>query len=356
MSGMQADGKLASYMFDLPPELVAQHPAAQRDASRLMRLNGDGGTETGLFSELPDLLEPGDLLVRNNVRVLPARLLGRRTGGGAAELLLVRRDEDAADERWLCMARPANRFKSGREFFFGDGGELSAVADCRGEDGMVWVRFSLRGPDFFAMLDRVGRVPLPPYIERPDKKPTAEDVVRYQTVYARRPGAVAAPTAGLHFTPELDARLARRGVEVAEVTLNVGPGTFRPIKEAELADHRMHSEWYDVPPETWEKVRAARSGGGRVIAVGTTSVRSLESAACSGRLSGWTTLFIRPGYRFQTIDGMITNFHLPGSSLIVMISALAGRERVLEAYRRAVAERWRFYSYGDAMLIWRGAF
>lgn len=240
-------------MFELPPELVAQNPAAERDASRLMVLPETGGTEERRFSELPDLLRPGDLLVRNNVRVLPARLLGTRPGGGAAELLLVRRDDESAGEVWLCLARPANRFKPGREFTFGNGA-LVATAGERGDDGMVWMEFSRRGADFLAALDEVGQMPLPPYIFRSEKRPTAEDAVRYQTHYASRPGAVAAPTAGLHFTPALDARLAARGVLMAEVTLNVGPGTFRPIKEPVLANHRMHSEWYDVPPATWERL------------------------------------------------------------------------------------------------------
>ncbi len=349
---LPADSLLSSYMFDLPAALVAQSPAPQRDASRLMRLGPGDDYGEHVFADLPNLLQPGDLLVRNNVRVLPARLLGKRPGGGAAELLLVRK-EDGADgsERWLCMARPANRFKPGREFSFGDG-NLVAVAGKRGDDGMVWVTFSRTGADFLAALDQYGQVPLPPYIDRPDKRPTAEDAGRYQTIYARNPGAVAAPTAGLHFTPEVDRRLAERGVSVAEVTLNVGPGTFRPIKEENLDNHRMHSEWYDVPPETWEAVQRTRAAGGRVVAVGTTSTRTLESAD-EGRLQGWTELFIRPGYQFRLVDGMVTNFHLPGSSLLVMVSALAGRERILDAYRRAVAGGWRFYSYGDAMLIWR---
>lgn len=349
---MPVDDRLSSYMFELPPELVAQHPAVERDASRLMVLGADGQTEERVFADLPDLLKPGDLLVRNNVRVLPARLLGRRPGGGAAELLLVRREDAADGEVWLCMARPANRFKPGRKFSFGD--RLTATALDRDDAGMVRVAFSRRGDDFMAALDECGQVPLPPYIERPDKRPTSEDAERYQTIYASRPGAVAAPTAGLHFTPAVDARLAERGVEVAEVTLNVGPGTFRPIKEEDLSRHRMHSEWYDISPDAWERIRSARERGGRVVAVGTTSARTLESAAASGALTGWTELFIRPGYEFRLVDGMVTNFHLPGSSLLVMISALAGRERVMAAYGRAVAEGLRFYSYGDAMLIWRG--
>jgi S-adenosylmethionine:tRNA ribosyltransferase-isomerase len=343
-------------MFDLPPGLVAQHPAAERDQSRLMLLPGEGDAAEHVFSDLPQLLRPGDLLVRNNVRVLPARLLGRRGGGGAAELLLVRRDDAAPAERWLCLARPANKFKPGREFTFGEDGGLVAVAgerDQDGGDGMVWVEFSRHGQEFFAALDQYGRVPLPPYIDRPDKMPTPEDAVRYQTVYASRPGAVAAPTAGLHFTPDLDKRVRERGINIAEVTLNVGPGTFRPIKEENLANHTMHAEWYEVPPATREAVERTKRGGGRVVAVGTTSARTLESTTTSGVLSGWTELFIRPGYAWRVVDGMVTNFHLPGSSLLVMLSALAGRGRILGCYRKAVRERWRFYSYGDAMLIWR---
>lgn len=349
------DDQLSSYTFDLPPELIAQQPAPERDGSRLMRLGPDGGVDEMRFSDLPGELSPGDLLVRNNVRVLPARLLGKRPGGGAAELLLVRKNDDPEDEQWLCLARPANRFKDGRTFTFGPDGELTAIPRGRGDEGMIWVEFSRKGRDFLAALDVCGQVPLPPYIERPDKRPAARDAERYQTTYAKNPGAVAAPTAGLHFTPGLDRRLAECGVEIAEVTLNVGPGTFRPIKEENLANHRMHSEWYDVPPATWEAVKAAKARGGRVVAVGTTSARTLESAAAFGQLSGWTELFIRPGYDFAVVDGMVTNFHLPGSSLIVMISALAGRERVLECYARAVREKWRFYSYGDAMLVWRRA-
>lgn len=351
---MAAGDFLSSYMFDLPPELVAQHPAAERDASRLMVLPAAGGAEEKVFADLPGLLAPGDLLVRNNVRVLPARLLGKRAGGGAAELLLVRRDDDAPTERWLCMARPANRFKPGREFAFGGEDGLVAVAGERGDEGMVWVEFSRQGAAFFEALERCGQVPLPPYIGRPDKTPTAEDAVRYQTIYASRPGAVAAPTAGLHFTPDVDRRLRERGVDIAEVTLHVGPGTFRPIKEENLANHRMHAEWYEMPPATREAVARTKQAGGRVVAVGTTSARTLEAAAAPGAApTGWTDIFIRPGYSWRVVDGMVTNFHLPGSSLLVMISALAGRERILECYRKAVEGRWRFYSYGDAMLIWR---
>ncbi len=346
------DGLLSSYQFVLPPELIAQTPADRRDRSRLMVLAPDGGVTEGLFRDLPSHLRAGDLLVRNNARVLPARLIGLRRGGGKAELLLVRRDDDFSGERWLCMARPANRFKPGRVFSFGPDGGLVATAGDRGDDGMVWVEFAWTGGTFMDALSRYGRVPLPPYIERPDGVPTDRDAERYQTIYASRPGAVAAPTAGLHFTPELDDELRGMGVELAELTLNVGPGTFRPIAEEHIENHRMHAEWYEIPPDVWQRVQAARAAGRRVVAVGTTSARTLEAAGTTGRTRGWTDIFIRPGYRFAVVDGLVTNFHLPGSSLLVMISALAGRDRVMAAYDRAVAGRWRFYSYGDAMLIW----
>ncbi len=350
---MSDDGLLSSYQFDLPQELIAQEPAVERDQSRLLVLPADGEMEEKTFSDLPDLLRPGDLLIRNNVKVMPARLLGKRQGGGAAELLLVRREERDGGEYWQCLARPGNRFKPGKQFFFGD--TLTATALDNAGNGAVWVDFSLKGDAFMAELERVGEVPLPPYIDRPGRKAADRDRERYQTVYAKRPGAVAAPTAGLHFTPGVDARLRDIGVEIAEVTLNVGPGTFRPIKEESLDRHRMDAEWYEIPEETWSRVETARREGRRVIAVGTTSVRTLESAAAGDApvLNGWTELFIRPGYDFKVIDGLVTNFHLPGSSLLVLISALAGRERVLAAYRRAVAGGYRFYSYGDAMLIER---
>lgn len=339
-------------MFDLPPGLIAQHPASERDASRLMHVRSEGSIEEKRFSELPDLLQAGDILVRNDVKVLPARLLGRRGGGGQAELLLVRSNDDPDNEQWLCLARPANRFKEGRTFSFGQDGELTAVPRGRGEDGMVWAEFSVKGQDFLSLLERIGRIPLPPYIERQDKQPETGDALRYQTVYADRPGAVAAPTAGLHFTPAVDKRLREKGVEIIHLTLKVGPGTFRPIKTENLDQHVMHSEWYDISAENWQRIMSAREAGRRIVAVGTTSARALESAATLGKLSGWTELFIRPGYRFQVVDGMVTNFHLPGSSLLVMIAALAGRERVLKCYEKAIQEGWRFYSYGDAMLIW----
>lgn len=347
------DDLLQSYVFDLPDGLIAQHPAQERDASRLLVLDRDGNIQDKTFKDLPGLLRPGDLLVRNDVRVIPARLRCKRSGGGAAELLLVHRDAGQPGQSWRCMARPASKFKTGREFVFGSpAGQLRAVVTGRSQD-LVCVRFDADDADFMDLLTKVGEVPLPPYITRSSGGPDADDTERYQTTYAARPGAVAAPTAGLHFTPGVDAALAERGVRVAALTLNVGPGTFKPVSVPNLADHTMHAEWYDIPPQTMEAVHAAHDAGGRVIAVGTTSVRALESAALSGVLTGWTDIFIRPGFAFRCVDGLVTNFHLPGSTLIVLVSALAGRTRVLGAYAHAVEHAYRFYSYGDAMFVWR---
>lgn len=356
---MNQDALLSSYQFHLPQERIAQRPAERRDASRLMALAADGGIVETVFSELPNLLEPGDLLVRNNAKVLPARLIGRRAGGGVTEMLLVRPGEYAGEEAWYCLARPASHLKAGKSVVFGDG-ELTAAVLAKEAGGAVWAAFSEKGERFRAALERVGRLPLPPYIERPDRTPTREDVERYQTAYAKKEGAVAAPTAGLHFTPELDERLRERGVDIAEITLHVGPGTFRPIKADNLDDHVMDAERYEIPTECWRAIREARDAKRRVVAVGTTTARSLEAAALSELdgetvLDGWTSLFIRPGHRFRLVDGLVTNFHLPGSSLLVLISALAGRERILASYERAVAGGYRFYSYGDAMLIWNRA-
>ena len=348
---MLQDDALASYHFHLPPGLIAQHPAERRDASRLMVLHDDGKEEDRGFGDLPSLLAPGDILVRNNARVLPARLLGKRPGGGAVELLLVRPTGDDA-AAWLCLARPASHLREGMALSFGEGA-LTGTVGTKGAGGEVAVRFSLDGQAFRDALQAHGLLPLPPYIKRLDGKPTSEDVERYQTSYAKKEGAVAAPTAGLHFTPMIDRQLAERGVEILELTLYVGPGTFRPIKTDNLSGHRMDAERYEIPAHTWETLAAARREGRRITAVGTTTVRTLESAALNGEAEGWTSLFIRPGHRFAMIDGLVTNFHLPGSSLLVMLAALIGRERILAAYERAVRKGYRFYSYGDAMLVWR---
>lgn len=281
---------------------------------------------------------------------MPARLLWTRPGGGLNELLLVGKWEYGGREAWQCLARPAGRLKEGAELAFG--GALRAVIVAKERGGRVWAAFSETGGAFRRRLDRIGLLPLPPYIERPGRRPTAEDEIRYQTSFATRDGAVAAPTAGLHFTPEVDETLSGKGIGIAELTLYVGPGTFRPIRAGTLDSHRMDAERYEIPAETWARVAETRKNGGRVVAVGTTSVRALEGAARDGgTMAGWTTLFIRPGHRFRVIDDLLTNFHLPGSSLMVMISALAGRERALAAYRRAIESEYRFYSYGDAMLI-----
>ena len=321
-----------------------------------MILHPDGRNEDRIFFELPSLLQPGDLLVRNNTKVLPARLLGKRPRGGGAELLLVRPVDDYA---WQCLARPASHLKTGTILTFGEG-ELTGRVEEKGAGGEVTVRFSERENTFRQMLERIGLLPLPPYIKRPRKMPTAEDGERYQTAYAKNEGAVAAPTAGLHFTPDVDRELGRRGVEIAEVTLHIGPGTFRPIKVENISRHRMDAERYEISPVVWKKVAAAKREGRRLVAVGTSTVRALESAALAGtalnpQLKGWASLFIRPGHRFVLVDKLITNFHLPESPLLVMLAALAGRERILAAYVRAVREGYRFYSYGDAMLVRRGS-
>lgn len=346
------DSLLSAYDYHLPPELIAQRPAPARDASRLMSLDRDGGIGHHLFRDLPGLLNKGDLLIRNNTRVLQARLLGRRPGGGKLEILLVRRIPGDQEE-WLCLARPASHLKVGMNLDFSG---LGAVVSEKRGDGGIQVVFSLAGREFRDAITECGLLPLPPYIERPDRIPDQADMERYQTIFASREGAVAAPTAGLHFTPEVDDALARRGVHIAELTLHVGPGTFRPIQAENLANHAMDEEWYDIPAETAAAVNAALSSGRRVIAVGTTSLRALESAAApDGAVregSGWTALFVRPGYRFKVISGIITNFHLPKSSLMVLLSALSGRHRVLDAYAQAVAGGYRFYSYGDAMIAW----
>ncbi len=349
---MKHSDALADYVFDLPENLIAQYPAERRDASRLMTISGNGEIGEKHFSDLPGELRPGDILVRNNAKVLPARLIGKRAGGGKTEILLVRQDFVDGEEAWLCLARPASHLKSGKEVVFADG-KMTARILKKGAGGQTWVAFSAKGSEFRALIDRFGMMPLPPYITRPGQVPTEEDRVRYQTSYAKKEGAVAAPTAGLHFTPELDRELAEKGVEIHEITLYVGPGTFRPIKVDDLAEHRMDAERYEIAPELWSHLLKAKQEGRRLIAVGTTSSRALESAALTGNLDDWTELFIRPGFEFRMLDGMVTNFHLPGSSLIVMLSAFIGRERILSAYRRAVEKQYRFYSYGDAMLVWK---
>jgi len=338
--------KRTDFSFDLPEELIAQTPLERRDGSRLMLLDKQtGAIEHRHFYDLSELLQEGDCLVLNDSRVLPARLLGTRASGGSVELVLLR---DLGEGRWECLSRPGKKTRPGTELSFGDG-ELTATVEDVTDGGNRIVRFRYEGI-FLEVLERLGKMPLPPYI-----KAELKDAERYQTVYSRELGSAAAPTAGLHFTKELLETIARKGVNIAYVTLHVGLGTFRPVKEEEIEDHPMHAEFCIVPEETARLVTETKRCGGRIVAVGTTSCRTLESfAKPDGTLepcSGWTDIFIYPGYRFKCIDALITNFHLPESTLIMLVSALAGREHVLNAYNTAVAEKYRFFSFGDAMFI-----
>ncbi len=358
---------LSSYDFHLPPERIAQHPAARREQSRLMVLRGDCPPEHCFFRDLPDLLQPGDLLVRNDTRVIPARLIGKRPGGGKTEALLTHpaAQDPAATApgpacdgrhgaRWVCLARPAGHLKPGKIITFADGALTATVISQLGE-GRVLLEFSVASnEELLHQIDQIGEVPLPPYIARKEGI-SEEDKQRYQTTFARTAGAVAAPTAGLHFTPEIDRTLRERGVEIAHLTLHVGPGTFRPINVEDLREFRLDGEFYCISPETAGAVNRAKKEGRRVITVGTTSTRTIEYAAKEDGTvragSGWANLFIHPGHRWRIVDGLLTNFHLPKSSLIVLVSALIGRKRVLDAYRIAIENEYRFYSYGDAMLL-----
>ena len=338
--------KTSDFVYDLPEELIAQTPAERRDASRLLVLDRDtGAMEHRHFYDLPDYLRPGDCLVLNDSRVIPARLFGVRPTGGAVEVVLLK---DMGDGLWECLARPGKKMRPGTAVSFG-GGELTGVVESVEDDGSRIIRFRYEGI-FLEILERLGNMPLPPYI-----KTQLDDPERYQTVYAREPGSAAAPTAGLHFTEELLDRIRAMGVDVRFVTLHVGLGTFRPVKAENVEEHEMHSEYCTVPAETAEAIRRAKAAGGRVIAVGTTSCRTLESfAGEDGEVlpgSRWTNIFIYPGYRFRCIDALVTNFHLPGSTLVMLVSALAGRENILNAYKTAVDMRYRFFSFGDAMLI-----
>ena len=336
----------SDFYFDLPKELIAQTPLEQRDHSRLMHLDKEtGAIEHRHFYELPELLRPGDCLVLNDSRVLPARLIGSRPTGGSVEVLLLR---DLGGGKWDCLTKPGRKTLPGTDIAFGNG-ELSATVDSVSEGGNRVVQFHYDGI-FLEILERLGKMPLPPYI-----KEELQDPERYQTVYSRELGSAAAPTAGLHFTRELLDVIASRGVKVCYLTLHVGLGTFRPVKEDRIEDHEMHSEFCIVPEETARIVTETKRNGGRVVCVGTTSCRTIESfARPDGTLppaSGWTDIFIYPGYQFKCMDALITNFHLPESTLIMLVSALAGREHILNAYKTAVEEKYRFFSFGDAMLI-----
>ncbi len=373
---------LSDFDYELPPELIAQHPPAERGQSRLLVIPRRGPDSAGeaaairpllqhrMFRDLPEYLRPGDCLVLNDTRVIPARLIGRRAGrvggdllnppSGKVELLLLRQ---VGESDWEALGKPARRLRVGERIEFGQAvsavpptagpaAALTAEVLAEGEEGLRTVRLEHDGP-LLEVLDRLGQMPLPPYIRRPE--PEHDDQARYQTVYAATPGAVAAPTAGLHFTDELLRQVEELGVRLARLTLHVGLGTFRPIQVERLDEHRMHAEWYEVSPDAAAAINAARQGGGRIIAAGTTVVRTLETVVDEVGIvhagAGMTDLFIRPGVVFRAVDGMLTNFHLPRSSLLVMVAAFAGRERILAAYAEAIREGYRFYSYGDATLM-----
>lgn len=352
----------SDFHYDLPPERIAQHPASPRDGARMLVCEqGEDSTRHRIVRELVDELREGDLLVVNDTRVRPARMEARRSTGGAVELLFI---EPLADGAWRTMVRPAKKLRPGEELEVGEGLRARAIlreTDAEGEPSAFW-RVQLSDPaspgrSVEELLDAQGRMPLPPYIARqrgsdPDDRSDRED---YQTVYARITGAVAAPTAGLHFTPELLQSLVERGIRRTAVTLHVGLGTFLPVTAGDVSGHRMHAEQYVLGEETVGEIQACRARGGRVVAVGTTSVRVLESCVDGDGVlrpgAGETRLFVRPGFRFHVVDALLTNFHLPESTLLMLVSALLGRERTLEVYREAVEREYRFYSYGDAMLI-----
>ncbi len=338
---------VSDFDFELPPELIAQHPAPERSASRLL----DGRADTPvdrIFRELPDLLNPGDLLVFNNTKVIKARMFGAKATGGSVEALIERVLPGTLEVH--AHMRASKSPKPGSFVRFNDAFDAEVLGRCGPDDGMFHLRFP---SDPFVLLEQHGHVPLPPYIAHADE---ADDVRRYQTVFAKEPGAVAAPTAALHFDEVLLARLAERGVATAHVTLHVGAGTFQPVRVEQLADHKMHSEWFEVSAATVEAIAQTKARGGRVVAVGTTTLRALESAAQGGELLAGareTAIFITPGFRFRVVDSLVTNFHLPKSTLMMLVSAFAGYAPVMALYRHAIAKQYRFFSYGDAMLLQR---
>lgn len=339
--------RTSDFDFELPEELIAQHPAAQRSGSRLLCLEGPSGAlHDAMISDLPQLLDPGDLLIFNDTRVIRARLSGRKQSGGKVEVLIER---VLGAHRALAHVRASHAPRTGGRLLLADAVEAEVV----GRRGDLF-ELAFSGPQTIAeILERHGRLPLPPYISH---APDAEDERRYQTVYARRPGAVAAPTAGLHFDEILLRKLAEAGMHSAYVTLHVGAGTFQPVRVEDVREHRMHSEWYEIPQETVDAIAAVRLRGGKVVAVGTTAMRALESAGREGSLvagSGDTDIFITPGYRFRVVDRLITNFHLPRTTLLMLVSAFAGIDNIRRAYRHAIDRRYRFFSYGDAMLLSR---
>lgn len=339
---------LGDFDFELPEDLVAQFPTERRDQSRLMLLERQGRSVTcGVFAQIVDLFTAGDLLVLNDTRVIPARLCGHKESGGQIEVLLVRRIA-GSDEVWDCMTRSSKPPRAGMRLFLPEG--IVATVLAGGEEPLRRLAFAADGA-FLETLERAGQIPLPPYLRREEQ---ALDRERYQTVFASTPGAVAAPTAGLHFTAEILGALRARGVEICPLTLHVGPGTFLPVRDDDVSRHRMHGEAFFIPEATAAAVNRAKREKRRVFALGTTTTRTLEHAAAGGELlagAGETELFIVPGHRFRVVDAMVTNFHLPRSTLLMLVSAFAGREFLLQAYRQAVAERFRFYSYGDCMVI-----
>lgn len=339
--------KTSDFFYDLPQELIAQTPLERRDGSRLLTLDKEtGAIAHHHFFDLPQFLRPGDCLVLNNSRVLPARLIGHRPTGGVVEILLL---VDKGGDVWECLVRPGKKLRTGARISFGDGQLQAEITEVL-PDGNRLVHFEYNGI-FLEVLEELGRMPLPPYI-----KEELKDQERYQTVYSKVVGSAAAPTAGLHFTPKLLEEIQNKGVNLCYVTLHVGLGTFRPVKEEEITEHEMHSEYCVIPQETADMVNETKRKGGRVICVGTTSCRTLESWANEdGTLTatgGWTNIFIYPGYQFKVMDALVTNFHLPESTLIMLVSALAGREHILDAYKEAVKEKYRFFSFGDAMFIY----
>jgi len=361
---------LSDFNYHLPEELIAQEPLGDRAASRMLHLNrATGQFEDRTFRDFPDLLRADDLVVLNNTRVFPARLYGRRIGAkaqpvspknpaardflrGRIEVLLTRQVSDEPNE-WECLVRPGRKIGIGERLFFGEKDELKADVVARGSFGERRIRFA-SVPDFFSVIERIGHVPLPPYIDREDRP---EDRERYQTVYAQERGSVAAPTAGLHFTPEVLARMAERGIETTEITLHVGLGTFQPVRVENVEQHKLHREWCSISPPAATRINAAIAAGRRVIAVGTTTVRTLEFSAirsANAKLiagSGEADLFIYPGYQFRVVGALLTNFHLPQSTLLMLVCAFGGREQILETYKHAVAQKYRFYSYGDCMFV-----
>ena len=342
----ETDLKTSDFWYDLPEELIAQTPLEKRDTSRLLTLDRvTGKVEHKHFYDIIDHLNPGDCLVLNDSRVLPARLLGHRPTGGAVEVLLLR---DLGDKKWECLCKPGRKMQVGSQVIFGDG-ELTAQVTEVKEDGNRIVEFQYEGI-FLEVLERLGKMPLPPYI-----KAELADQERYQTVYSKEVGSAAAPTAGLHFTTELLEKIREKGIKTAFVTLHVGLGTFRPVKADNISEHHMHSELCMISPETADVLNQTKAEGGRIICVGTTSCRTLESLVNDDgsfeAKSKWTEIFIYPGYRFKAMQGLITNFHLPESTLVMLVSAFAGRENVLNAYAEAVKEKYRFFSFGDAMFI-----